>query len=664
MMRFMNRRLFSCLTALLIVVTLASSLPAHHTSEMEAIRLALKTWALAVLNRDMDELANILHEDFLFNDDMDKKRYVEVYGPALTALPITEINQSLAFFDHVGDDFQVSPVVLYTSNGLFKSGFKLVFRSTVRGWKIHRMYAGQEVPSQLLDVDLPEKHLLHTVKFQLRDEGTGKPVAARVHVRDAEGTYWPPNGHQKNIPVGWRDDVGGDVLIDKKTYAYVWPEFEVPLAAGSYSIEVERGTEYEPETVHFEVTSSGASPVSITLGRWSNIREQGWVSGDTHVHFVDPQTAFLEGKAEDLSVVNILASKWGELITNVQHFRGGPEPFLDKETVVYVNEESRHGFLGHTVLMDLEDLVYPLTWGPGNEGVYGGIDYPAMAMQADKTHAQGGFVGWAHFPYPNGEIAIDIALGKVDSVDLFTWGDAFGPRGQRPGSTEVYYRFLNCGFDLPATAGTDKMWNTQVVGIPRTYVKIEGDLTYQKWIEGIRAGRTFVTTGPVLSFEAGGHQLGETVKVSVGKKVTLTAKVHSRIPVEKIEIVHNGKVVALQENPEKKQRLEVRTEISISGSSWVAARAHSSQQIPYQSNAYQALDGIPVMAHTSPIYFRVGGQPRQSAEDATFFIEWVDEALKWLEERANIPVLAQRQEMQEIFEQARRVFEGQLDTEN
>ena len=81
-----NPTLFTLLTALLIVVTFASSLPAHPTSEMEAIRLALKTWALAVLNQDMDELANILHEDFLFNDDMDKKRYVEVYGPNLSVL--------------------------------------------------------------------------------------------------------------------------------------------------------------------------------------------------------------------------------------------------------------------------------------------------------------------------------------------------------------------------------------------------------------------------------------------------------------------------------------------------------------------------------------------------------------------------------------------------
>ena len=298
--------------------------------------------------------------------------------------------------------------------------------------------------------------------------------------------------------------MGGDVLIDKKTYAYVWPEFEVPLAAGSYSIEVMRGTEYEPETVDLEVTSSGALPVEISLARWSDIREQGWFSGDTHVHFVDPRTAFLEGKAEDLSVVNILATKWGELITDVQKFRGGPEPFSDKETVGYVNEECRHGFLGHTVLMDLEDLVYPLTWGPPSEGVYGGIDYPAMAMQADKTHSQGGFVGWAHFPYPNGEIAIDVALGKVDTVDLFTWGDSFGPRGQRPGPIEVYYRFLNCGFDLPATSGTDKMWNTQgLISFGLASRGLAAPSILLRPLRGLSSGRRVVTFGELLRPRSG-----------------------------------------------------------------------------------------------------------------------------------------------------------------
>ena len=86
--------------------------------------------------------------------------------------------------------------------------------------------------------------------------------------------------------------------------------------------------------------------------------------------------------------------------------------------------------------------------------------------------------------------------------------------------------------------------------------------------------------------------------------MTLTAQVHSRVPVEKVEILQDGQVVKLVENPDKRQRLEVHAEVSITGSSWVAARAYSSQKVPYRNNR-----GIPLMAHTSPIYFQVGDQP-------------------------------------------------------
>ena len=64
---------------------------------------------------------------------------------------------------------------------------------------------------------------------------------------------------------------------------------------------------------------------------------------------------------------------------------------------------------------------------------------------------------------------------------------------------------------MPAVGGTDKMQNTQVVGSVRTYVKLEGPLTYKDWIEGIRAGRTFTTTGPMLRFSANGAEVGETI---------------------------------------------------------------------------------------------------------------------------------------------------------
>ena len=89
-----------------------------------------------------------------------------------------------------------------------------------------------------------------------------------------------------------------------------------------------------------------------------------------------------------------------------------------------------------------------------------------------------------------------IALGKIDAVDIMTWGNAFREGERAPAGT--WYRFLNAGFDLPATAGTDKMFNSQVVGSVRTYVNVEGVFSYEGWLDGIRAGRTFVTTGPML----------------------------------------------------------------------------------------------------------------------------------------------------------------------
>ena len=281
--------------AFLTLACLPSFLGAHPTSKMEGVRLALKTWMVAVLQQDMEGIADSFHEDFLFNDRIGKESYLRGYELNLASFPITRVSDELAFFNHAGDDVQVAPVV--TVNALFSNAWKMVFRRTDAEWKIYRVYSGQEVPVQLLDVELPEQHTLHRVRVRLRDGATGRAVAARVHIRDESGTYWPPDGHQKNVPEGWREHVGGDVLVEDKTFAYVEPDFEVPLVEGSYSIEVGRGIQYEPEILDFKVTPSRIPKLEIALTRWSDIRAQGWISGDTHVHFLDPRTALLEEKA-------------------------------------------------------------------------------------------------------------------------------------------------------------------------------------------------------------------------------------------------------------------------------------------------------------------------------------------------------------------------------
>ena len=618
------------------------STPHRTVHQWEEVKAVILTWAHGVASADSAQVATVLHESYPNRD-----RYLR--GIAQRRPGVRHVVIRYARHEVVNDTVRVSPVVAIQDRRTRKTPLTLSLVSVRGAWQITRIARAPELP-KAMTVALPEHSPRFSVAVSVRDAETGEPIATRVHVAARDGEYWPPEGRMKYIALGWRDDVGGDVMVGDKTFAYVEPNFIVPLAEGSYDIEVARGLEYEPQTVQLEVSESNVPTVDVRLRRWSNVREQGWYSGDTHVHFLDPRTAFLELRGEDLQVVNILATKWGELITNVEHFIGAPSTLSGSDEVVYVNEESRHGFLGHTILLNLKELVYPLAWGSQRPGV-GGSDYPPMAHQADKAHAQGGFVSWAHFPGPSGEVAIDIALGKIDAVDLMTWGDAFRESGRAP-PARTWYRFLNVGFDVPATAGTDKMANTQVVGSVRTYAKIDGPFTYQKWIDGMRAGRTFVTTGPMLTFNAGGRALGETIEANAGDMIPVRAAVRSRLPVDRIEIVAGGEVIAAKENAEHARDLAFETEVRVERSTWIAARAYSSHVLP--------LNRTPVMAHTSPVYVEVDRQPRRSPEDAAFLMEWTDQAIEWAKTRAHFHSDAEREEMIALFMRARAIYQEQI----
>ncbi|MCH8275581.1 MAG: CehA/McbA family metallohydrolase [Armatimonadetes bacterium] len=626
----------------------ASSVAPHGDEEMDAARQAMVTFAYATAVADGEAAAAVLHDDLTTSWGATKEGVV---AQVASSRPWTKrIVLRHAFFKKVGKRIRVTPVVHY--DGTWRLSLTFELEKEEKKWLIVRIEMGAETPLELQESDgqLPEHHLLFPVEVHLRDAATGEPVFARVSVTDSEGDYWPPEGHVKRIHTGWNPDVGVDAMVDGKSFAYVSSDFTLPLPVGSYDIEVVRGMEYEPFTAHFEVTDSKVVTLNIELERWSNVAQDGWFSGDTHVHFIDPTNGMLEMKGEDLNVLNILVTKWAELITNAEHFTGAPSLLSEPGHIVYVNEESRHGFLGHTILMNLRKLVYPLSWGPqAGGGVIGGHDFPTMAIQADKTHEQGGFVTWAHFPFPGGELAVDMALGKVDSIDLMTMGDAFNGIFGQLGPADTWYRFLNLGFRVPATAGTDKMQNTQVLGSVRTYVKMDGPLSYQGWIDGIRAGRTFTTTGPMIKFSVDGAGIGDTITASPDQMVTVAVEVSSRIPMERIEIVLGGEIVATKENPSGARDLSFTVEVPIDGSTWIAARTSSSEHLPFNQN-------IPIFAHTSPIYIDVAGRPIGSPEAAAYFAEQCEDAIEWAKTKAKVLDESQREEMIALYEKARQIY--------
>ena len=70
------------------------------------------------------------------------------------------------------------------------------------------------------------------------------------------------------------------------------------------------------------------------------------------------------------------------------------------------------------------------------------------------------------------------------------------------------------GVRITASAGTDVFLNrirSFLPGDERVYVKVEGPLTYEKWIAGLRAGRSFVSNGPILELSVDGKEIGDTV---------------------------------------------------------------------------------------------------------------------------------------------------------
>ena len=594
-------RTFACT---LLLLAFAMPVFSHPSDQWLAQGLALARWAEAVSDHDIEATAVLTAEGVT----------------PFAGIPNTTVSTRYATFTSAADGVTASPVIFKTDGNTVVSAWTISLVEEAAAWKIKAASPAGELPAALVASDLPEHSATKPVTFSLTDGGSGRPVHARVRVTDAAGDYWPPDGHQKNIRIGWRQDVGGDVQIAGETFAYVQPSFVVRLPPGDFTIEVRKGTEYLPATKSFTVTGGSESvpEVNVAVDRWINMNADGWYSGDTHTHFLNESSALLELRAEDLNVIYVLATKWDQLITDVTSFIGAPSPVSTATELVVVNEETRHGWLGHTILHGIEELVHPLTWGGPTEGVRGGFDYPAMAHQADKTHAQGGLVTWAHFPFPGGELPIDVALGKIDTVDLFTWGDAFGAGPTLangitlPGAVDTWYLFLNTNARLPATAGTDKMLNVRVAGSVRTFAKMEGDFTYEAWLAALKAGRTMVSTGPVVTLTANGQPVGSELMLAPGKRVKLRAEMrapYDLYPVDQLEIVVGGEVVQTISNDDGRSELTAKATIRPEASTWVAARVHGDSLLPYQAWALLGATGIPPMAHTSPIYVVVDDKP-------------------------------------------------------
>jgi hypothetical protein len=449
------------------------------------------------------------------------------------------------------------------------------------------------------------------VHVTILDDETGRPVPCRVHFRSPEGIPYQPHGHHGHVNSNlssWHEDVGGDLRLGQITYAYIDGTCQGWLPRGDVIVDVARGFEYEPlrETV---TIAPGQRELTLRLRRWTNMNARHWYSGDSHVHFLGTQGSHFEAQAEDLNVVNLLASQWGHLFTNTEDFTGKPSVSEDGRTIVYCSQENRQHILGHLTLWGLKTPISPWCSAGPDEAELGGSLEVTLSDWADAAHKQGATVIIPHLPNPNGETATLIATGRADAVEML---DHTHYRYLE------YYRYLNCGYRLPLVGGTDKMSSEVPVGLYRAYAYLpDQEFTYESWCSAVRAGRTFLSGGPVITLTVDGAQIGDTVQLTSGGTVEVEATAESIFPLQLLQVVQQGRVVAEETHANGTKRLKLKAKVKVDGNTWFAARCGGPT---FGSLQHHDVWKRGCFAHTSPIYVSIGDSWRLFDEHAAQYM--------------------------------------------
>jgi len=434
-------------------------------------------------------------------------------------------------------------------------------------------------------------------------------------------------------------------------------KFTVEVPAGKIELLVERGPEWESHAETLDMEAGTTRTIEIALSRWMDMNGRGWYSGDLHVHRPLADMPLLM-RAEDLNVAPVL-THW-----NVRKVATQP-PYLvevrDRDTAsprprfyhTLNQEDERNG--GAILIFNLRQPIVI-------EGFYtlwpSGMAFHRAALEQNAHVEQEKPFWW--------EAPVHVALGKVASMGIvhnhfFRRGlmeeEAWGrPRGreQYPGplgfclySLDLYYRYLNLGWDIPASAGSASGVLANPLGYCRVYVQMDR-FDYGGWFERLRAGRNFATNGPMVFATVNGQAIGTHFDAPAGKpfEATVRFEVLCREPLDRAEIVVGGKVVEMFRpaagNP---KRIAAEHHLTFDHSAWIAVRAFESYKPTLR------------FAHTSPFYVTIGGKKRSDPEAARFYVQWLNDLIARMEkDREHFQNARHLAEVLETYKEAGDVY--------
>lgn len=480
--------------------------------------------------------------------------------------------------------------------------------------------APKEVPLRI--VDEPAGGWL-VVKTMLA--GSAQPVAARLHIADKDGQPLFPEQ--------------GMVRFDGQnglTFVYSPGELKLPVPAGPVRVLASHGFSSATERAELNVAAGETREITLGFRPLVSLRQAGWYSGDHHLHLnyggsyqLDADELALVARAEDLDVATPLVANLNERPMDLQKWRrfgvgphAGPDQGLP---ILAFGHEVRSHLLGHLGLIGIAEPFFPWYWGPGLPG-YHQLDLPNAEPLA-STRRQGGISSYVHpvrsrdpLTTAQGqadvplELVADAVLGEVDTLEIAClWSDELG-------TSALWYQLLNLGVPLSPSAGTDVMMNlyrNMAIGTTRVYVKVEPPMSFDRYLAALRAGKSFVTTGPLLEFSVADKEPGSAVPAGP-QTVPWKLRVTSGVPFEQLEVLVNGKVVWSGRGLDAPGQTSREGTLTLPPGGWIAARAHGG------TTQWPAMDSYP-FAHSAPIWIgKVGSrEPVASQQSAQVLLKLI-----------------------------------------
>ena len=499
------------------------------------------------------------------------------------------------------------------------------------------------------------------LRIELVDRAGGRPIAARVSVMGPDGRFHAPDDAWRHADEAF---VRGQSRFE---YGYFHARGRADLAVppGRHRVEISRGPEYAVALAEVEVASGATVAHRAALRRLADMPARGWRGADLHVHMNyggayrnDPKHLLFQAEAEGLNLVENLVVNKEQRIPDIAYFSTRPDPVSQPGLLLFHAQEYHTSYWGHTALLGLrENFVMPGYASYVNTATASA--FPTNAFVFDLAHAQGATTGYVHpfdtRPDPYNvdepltyEMPVDAALGKMDYFEVMGFSDHLI-------TSEIWYRLLNCDFRVPAGAGTDVMANYASlrgpIGLVRAYVHTGERFDHDTYLAGLRAGRTFVTNAPLLSLTVEGEGPGGTVRRAAGRH-TLQARVEvtSPVPLDHVEIVRNGRVVASVPLAGDRTTARATLPIAVEQGGWILLRAWA------ESPVWPILDLYP-FGSTSPVYVEVDGKGMPpSPDDTAFFVRWVDRVTEAAGARDDWNSAAEKEATMKMLAEARAVY--------